>query len=176
MLGYASTGERLHEVCAARLLRAEQESGARDAVLLSGLSRGRQQATSEAELMARSWNGQHRWMFLDRSARSTYGNVVGVAELARRLNVSEVLLVTSGWHTRRVTALLTWALDGTGATFSLATTDERGTPWVRLRELMYHGATRALVRSGRAWPGSAEVAGRSNDISLVAHGSSDVAA
>jgi hypothetical protein len=136
VLGYSdgSPGE-LHRVCAARLRRAEREVKADDIVLLSGWARGRS-ATSEAELMARSWSGgKPRRLLLDQGARSTLGNVLGVARLARSSGVQEVLLVTSSWHARRAGALLRSALRGSGATVAIAATDEHASAGTHAREL-----------------------------------------
>jgi uncharacterized SAM-binding protein YcdF (DUF218 family) len=135
VLGYSRRrGEGIDETCSARLRRAEQEAAAGDVVLLSGWARSGSGA-SEAEQMARSWNGPRHRIVLDRRARSTVGNVVGAASLARTLGASEVILVTSGWHARRAGALLRSALRGSGSTVRLATTDEPGPLGARLREL-----------------------------------------
>jgi uncharacterized SAM-binding protein YcdF (DUF218 family) len=135
VLGYSSRrGEGLHERCSARLRRGEQEARAHDVVLLSGWARGRNGA-SEAEQMARSWNGPRRRIVLDRTARSTVANVAGAATLARKLQAQEVVLVTSSWHAPRAGALLRSALRGSGSTIIVAPTDERGSLGARLREL-----------------------------------------
>jgi uncharacterized SAM-binding protein YcdF (DUF218 family) len=135
VLGYSDgSGEGLHEICAARLRRAEPEAGANDVVLLSGWARGRS-AASEAELMAGSWNAHCRRVVIDDRARSTLGNVVRTAALVRALSVREVVLVTSGWHGRRAAALLRAALRGSSATVTLAVTDERASLGTKLREL-----------------------------------------
>jgi len=80
-------------------------------------------------------DGRSAVVFLDRSARSTYGNAVGTAAAARALGVRDVVLVTSGWHGRRASALLRAALRRTGHRVILAATDEHGTSGARLREL-----------------------------------------
>lgn len=135
VLGYSDgRGEGMHEICAARLRRAERETGANDVVLLSGWARGRS-AISEAELMARSWNADRGRLVIDDSARSTLGNVVRAGALARELSVHEVVLVTSGWHGRRAAALLRAVLRGSSTTVTLAVTDERASRASRLREL-----------------------------------------
>ena len=136
VLGYSdgSTNGRLHPVCAARLVRAAEEVEPGDAVLLSGWTRRRGPA-SEAELIARAWNGRSAKVLLDRDARSTYGNAVGTAAAARALGVREVVLVTSGWHGRRASALLRAALHRTEHRIVVAATDEPGTLRARLREL-----------------------------------------
>ena len=136
VLGFSNGGDAgLHEVCASRLSRAERESETDDIVLLSGWGKGRR-AVPEADLMARAWNGRCRELVLDRRARTTLGNVLGAATLARTLDTREVLLVTSGWHARRAAVLLRAALHGSGSTVRLVATDERGSLRARLRELV----------------------------------------
>ena len=57
VLGFSNgRGQELHSVCAARLARATAEATPGDVVLLSGWARGRK-PVSEADLMARAWNG-----------------------------------------------------------------------------------------------------------------------
>lgn len=132
--GYSDArGAGLHEICARRLRRAEGEAGAHDVVLLTGWAR-RASASSEADLMARSWQGSCRRVVLDRDARSTFGNVSAAAALARAVNASEVLLVTSGWHARRARALLRASLRGSGSAVGVATTDEPPSLGTRIRE------------------------------------------
>lgn len=135
VLGYSDSRERgLHPVCAARLRLAAQDAKAEDTVLLSGWARRKSHA-AEAELMARAWRGRSSAILLDRTARSTYGNVVGVAAAARSLSIGEVVLVTSSWHGRRAATLLRAALRGTGLRVSVSTTEEARAVRPRLREL-----------------------------------------
>jgi hypothetical protein len=135
VLGYSSRREPgLHAVCAARLERAAAETTAEDAVLLTGWSR-RRRRPSEAHLMRGAWTGRARQLLVDPDARSTYGNAVAVARAARRLRATEVVLVTSGWHGRRATALVRAALGDAGAEVRLAGTDEPGRLVDRAREL-----------------------------------------
>jgi uncharacterized SAM-binding protein YcdF (DUF218 family) len=135
VLGYSDRRTHgLHPVCAARLARAEGEARPADTVLLSGWARHRTHAP-EAELMAHAWTSPVRRVILDRNARSTIGNAVGVARAARRANADEVVLVTSGWHGRRAAALARAALFGSGTKVTLATTQEHATRGARLREL-----------------------------------------
>ena len=135
VLGF-STGRRdaLHPVCAARLARAEQEARADDVVLFSGWARGRVPA-AEADLMARAWSSPVRARVVDRRARTTLGNALGVARLARRLGADEVVLVTSSWHGRRAAALVRLALHGTGVRLTVVTSDEEAPFASRPREL-----------------------------------------
>jgi uncharacterized SAM-binding protein YcdF (DUF218 family) len=135
VLGYSdgSTAE-LHRVCAARLERAERSARPDDVVLLSGWARNGSSAP-EADLMARAWRAPVRARVVDRHARTTLGNVMGIARLARKLDADEVVLVTSSWHARRASTLLRAALAGSGASARTATTDEQVTPFRRVREL-----------------------------------------
>lgn len=135
VLGYSRhSGDGLHGICVTRLRRAEREARDGDVVLLSGWAR-KGSAASEADHMARAWAGASRRVVLDGRARSTVGNVLGAAALARRLQAREIVLVTSSWHARRAAVLLRWALRRSGSTVRLATTDERGSIGTRLREL-----------------------------------------
>ena len=110
VLGYSDRGSNgLHEVCANRLRHAEQLVAKDDAVLLSGWSR-RRGSSSEAELMRRAWNGGEVRLIEDTTARTTAGNAASVAEAARRLDATEVTVVTSRWHTFRARALVRAAL------------------------------------------------------------------
>ncbi|HEY7178835.1 MAG TPA: YdcF family protein [Gaiella sp.] len=135
VLGYSDREAAcLHDVCAARLRRAEREARPDDVVLLSGWARNGE-AASEAEHMARAWEGAAQRILLDGRARTTVGNVIGTAALVRRLDAGEVVLVTSRWHARRAGLLLRWALRPSGSTLMLAATDEAGSVGTRLREL-----------------------------------------
>jgi uncharacterized SAM-binding protein YcdF (DUF218 family) len=133
--GYSTAdGDGLHEICARRLRRAEEEAREDDVVLLTGWARGRS-AASEAELMARSWRAPCRRVVVDSSARSTVANVTAAASMARELGARQVVLVTSGWHAGRASALLRAALRGSGAKVEVAVTDERPSVRARCREL-----------------------------------------
>ncbi len=136
VLGY-SEGERegLHPVCAARLARAQQESRPDDVVLFSGWRRNETSGT-EADLMARAWTAPARARIVDRGARTTLGNVIGVGRAARIVHADEVVLVTSSWHGPRAYALARAALLGSHTALRVVTTDEPGTPARALRELL----------------------------------------
>ena len=135
VLGYSEgRTTNLHPVCAARLARAARVVRPDDAVLFSGWAR-RRSASPEADLMARAWTSPARKVMLDRNARSTVGNALGVARAARRVRAQEVVLVTSGWHGRRAYALTRAALFRSRTKVTMATTDEFATPTARLREL-----------------------------------------
>jgi hypothetical protein len=98
VLGYSRRGsDGLHAVCAARLRHAERLTA--DAVLLSGRELGRV-----------SWNGSDLPCVSDTAARNTRQNAEGVAEAARRLGASEVVVVTSRWHAPRARTLVRAAL------------------------------------------------------------------
>jgi uncharacterized SAM-binding protein YcdF (DUF218 family) len=134
VLGYSEGGtEHLHEICEARLRRAEELAGPDDVVLFSGWAR-RGRPVGEAELMAQSWRGHAARVVLDPEARSTLANAVSVAAAAESLGAREVVLVTSGWHGRRAAALLAAALRRSGLEHATALTDERGSVRARWRE------------------------------------------
>ncbi len=134
VLGYSdATTAKLHPVCAARLACAAAEARADDVVLFSGWARGSASAP-EADLMARMWTTPARVRLVDRRARTTLGNAVGVARAARRVGADEVVLVTSRWHARRAAVLVRAALAGSGTVLRVVATDERATPRHGLRE------------------------------------------
>jgi uncharacterized SAM-binding protein YcdF (DUF218 family) len=136
VLGYSDVGGEvaLHPVCAARVASAHAEAGPDDVVLFSGWAR-RGRTASEADLMAAAWSGPTRRRIVDRGARTTLGNAIAVGRAARRLGVSEVVLVTSHWHARRASVLVRAALLGTGATLRVARSTEPRSPARLLREL-----------------------------------------
>jgi DUF218 domain len=112
VLGYSGRrGDALHDVCAARLRHAEQLVDGADAVLLSGWGR-RRNGSGEAGLMRAAWNGGDVPLIEDDKARSTVENAAGVAAAARRLDATEVTVVTSRWHAFRARALVRAALPG----------------------------------------------------------------
>lgn len=105
VLGYSDgRSSELHPVCAARLARAAELAGERDAVLLSGWSR-RSERPAEAELMRRAWQGAAVALHCDEDARITAENAAHAARHARELGVSEVVVVTSSWHRPRARVL-----------------------------------------------------------------------
>ena len=136
VLGYSDRGAPgLHPVCATRLARAEREVSPHDVVLFSGWAR-RGGASAEADLMAHSWSRPVRARIVDRGARTTLGNAIGVGRATRRLEADEVVLVTSSWHARRAGLLVRASLLGSGATLRVVKTDETTTPRHGLRELV----------------------------------------
>ena len=136
VLGYSDrTVTDLHPVCAERLARAAGEARPDDVVLFSGWARRTPDRRSEADLMACSWEAPVRERVVDRDARTTFGNAVGIARVARSLGVHEVVLVTSSWHARRAGALCRAALTGSGTRVRVATTDEPTTARHGIREL-----------------------------------------
>ena len=140
VLGYSDGSEPgLHPICSARLSRAAEVVEPDDVVLFSGWARYGSSA-SEAELMARSWTAPARRVFVDRRAGSTAGNVIGMARVARCLDVDEVVLVTSSWHGRRAGILARAALARSGVRLEVVTAHESPVPATRLRELACWGA------------------------------------
>lgn len=136
VLGYSDRGAPgLHPVCATRLARAEREASPHDVVLFSGWAR-RGSASAEADLMALSWSGPVGARIVDRGARTTLGNAIGVGRATRRLEADEVVLVTSSWHAKRAGFLVRASLLGSGATLRVVKTDEPSTPLHGLRELV----------------------------------------
>lgn len=145
VLGYSDgRSDELHPVCSARLERAAEVVEPGDAVLFSGWAR-RGSAATEAELMARAWRTRVRRVFVDRGARSTAGNAIGIARAAQALGAAEVVLVTSSWHGRRAHTLARAALAGSGATLELITTDEAPRASTRARELACWGLVPVLA-------------------------------
>jgi uncharacterized SAM-binding protein YcdF (DUF218 family) len=145
VLGYSEDGgTSLHPVCEARLERAAAIARPDDVVLLSGWSR-RGASASEAELMAHAWAGAGRRLLLDRGARTTAGNAIGVGRAARALRADEVVVVTSDWHGRRAQALVRAALAGTGTRIDLATVSGAGHRGSRTRELACWAAVPVLA-------------------------------
>jgi hypothetical protein len=134
VLGYSNGSRSLHEVCAARLRRAEVEARAGDVVLLSGWSRRRGRPT-EAELMARAWRGPQVELLVGHDARTTFGNALDAARSAVASRVDELVLVTSSWHLPRAAALVRAALRDEPITLSLAPADGPESRRMRVREL-----------------------------------------
>ena len=133
ILGYSNWRTRgLHELCAQRLQHAERLAADGDTVLLSGWSR-RRGHSSEAELMRRAWNGGETQLIEDATARSTRENAVSVAEAARRVGATDVMVVTSRWHAYRARTLVRAALPG--ATVEASSPDGRPPLSVLVREL-----------------------------------------
>lgn len=136
VLGYSDRpAAELHPVCAARLARAELETTPEDVVLFSGWARDGH-AAAEADLMASSWTPRARRRVVDRGARTTLGNAIGVGRAARRYGVDEVVLVTSHWHARRAAVLVRTALGGTRIPVRVASTEEPTPPGRAVRELV----------------------------------------
>jgi uncharacterized SAM-binding protein YcdF (DUF218 family) len=107
VLGYSAwRGADLHPVCAARLAVAGELASEEDTILLSG--------RPEAHLMRRAWAGPGERVLYDDHARVTAESAAHVARLARELEASEVVIVTSWWHCRRAAFLFRRALRGSG--------------------------------------------------------------
>jgi len=127
VLGYSDgSGTELHPVCAARLARGESEARADDVVLFSGWAR--RGPNAEADLMASSWTAPTRRKLVDRGARTTLGNAIGVGRAARKLGVDEVVLVTSRGHARRAALLTRASLRGSGASVRVVEADAADLP------------------------------------------------
>jgi uncharacterized SAM-binding protein YcdF (DUF218 family) len=110
VLGYsARRSDGLHAVCTARLRHAQQLAAADDTVLLSGWAR-RRNGAGEAELMRTAWKGADVRLISDATARNTRENAARVAETARRLGASEIVVVMSRWHAFRARTLVRAAL------------------------------------------------------------------
>ena len=134
VLGYSDgTTAELHPVCGGRLQRAAALTRPDDVVLFSGWRRGQAVAT-EADLMASRWTAPARACLVDREARTTLGNAVAVARAARRLDVDEVVIVTSHWHAKRAGVLVRAALAGSGARIRVVAAAEQTPRGHRLRE------------------------------------------
>jgi uncharacterized SAM-binding protein YcdF (DUF218 family) len=112
VLGYSRGGAgALHPICAERLAYAQTIAAGSHAVILSGLP--------EAELMRDSWAGPEVELVVDAAARSTAENTRNIAADARELGADELVVVTSPWHRRRVSALMRAALVGSGIELSV---------------------------------------------------------
>jgi uncharacterized SAM-binding protein YcdF (DUF218 family) len=135
VFGYSVRGtDGLHPLCLLRLRHAEELAAGADAVVLSGWSR-HGSGFAEAEHMRDAWQGPDLRLICDTTARNTMQNAVGVAALARELDVDEVVVVTSEWHAHRASTLVRAALGDAG--ISVRTSSPRGRPRPRLlaREL-----------------------------------------
>ena len=107
VLGYSRRrSDGMHDVCAERLRHAEGLDA--DAILLTG----------EAELMRPAWSGADVPIYPDGAARNTRENAAGIAEAARRLDASDVVVVTSRWHAFRARTLARAAMRGVTVTSS----------------------------------------------------------
>ena len=106
VLGYSDGGPPvLHGLCAERLAHAEHVALSTDAVLFSGWG-NRRNSVAEAELMRDAWNGPGVRLIADSAPRNTMENATSVADAARRLNVTAVIVVTSWWHAFRARLLV----------------------------------------------------------------------
>jgi uncharacterized SAM-binding protein YcdF (DUF218 family) len=135
VLGYsARRSDGLHAVCAARLRHAEQLADGADTVLLSGWAR-RRNGAGEAELMRTAWNGTDVRLISDATARNTRENAARVAETARRLGASEIVVVTSRWHAFRARTLVRAALRAPSVRVETSAPAGRPPPRLMAREL-----------------------------------------
>jgi DUF218 domain len=114
VLGYSNRAPAgLHDVCAARLARAAEVTTPADVVVLSGWART-PGSPPEAELMRAAWHGVAGEVVVDPDARSTVENLANALDDVRRVDATEVLIVTSSWHARRAKAAMRWLVRGTG--------------------------------------------------------------
>jgi uncharacterized SAM-binding protein YcdF (DUF218 family) len=138
VLGYSNGGrDGIHPVCAARLARAAELSTDADVVVLSGWSRV-PGTRSEAELMARAWQGRAAELVVDPDARTTAENAANALDDIRRTAADEVVVVTSSWHAPRAGAAFRWLLRGRGIRLSTASPAGR--------------SVRATLRELALWP------------------------
>jgi uncharacterized SAM-binding protein YcdF (DUF218 family) len=135
VLGYSRPGDTaLHPVCARRLAQAERIATGARAVALSGYAR-RHMPAGEAELMREAWGRNDVEVILDTTSRTTAANAAAIARIASRLDVAEVVAVTSGWHAPRARALLRAALAGSEIAVSVSSPADAPEPLLVLREL-----------------------------------------
>jgi uncharacterized SAM-binding protein YcdF (DUF218 family) len=135
VLGYsARRSDGLHAVCAERLRHAEQLAAGADTVLLSGWAR-RRNGAGEAELMRNAWQGADVRLIADVTARNTRENAARVAETARRLAASEIVVVTSRWHAFRARTLVRALLREPGVLVQTASPAGRPPVTLLAREL-----------------------------------------
>jgi uncharacterized SAM-binding protein YcdF (DUF218 family) len=155
VLGY-SNGARdgLHPVCAARLTKAAELSTDADVVVFSGWSKV-PGTRSEAELMARAWQGRAAELVVDPDARTTAENAANALDDIRRAAALEVVVVTSGWHAARARAAFRWLLRGSHIHVTVASPPGRSRR-VSLRELaLWPLLPVQLYRASRPRRGSA---------------------
>lgn len=154
VLGYSrGRGERLHPICAARLVHGERVAGDASAVILSGWARRRSRGASEAELMRAAWAGPDVLLVCDPDARTTADNAANVAEAARRLGADELVVVTSRWHRPRVRVLLRQALHTTEIRVTVEAGEGPAPPLVLAREAACLAALPLQLRRARRSPG-----------------------
>jgi hypothetical protein len=128
VLGYSPRRvDGMHDICAQRLRHAETLEA--DAVLLSG----------ESDVMEPQWAGPDVPLLTDGDARNTRQNAAGIAKAARRLNATEVVLVTSRWHAFRARLLVRSVLPGV----SVSSSSPPGRPPLTL--LVREGACLAIL-------------------------------
>jgi hypothetical protein len=84
--------------------------------------------------MASSWTAPTRGKLVDRGARTTLGNAIGVGRAARKLGVDEVVLVTSPRHVRRAALLVRASLRGSGTSVRVVAAEGADEP-AGLREI-----------------------------------------
>jgi uncharacterized SAM-binding protein YcdF (DUF218 family) len=136
VLGYSGRGHHgLHDVCGERLSHAERLAEPGDVVLLSGWAR-HGDGGGESELMREAWNGPEVQLIADSTARNTRENAVEVAQAARWVSATEVVVVTSGWHAQRARALVRAALGTPGVPVESSSPPGAGPVTLLARELL----------------------------------------
>jgi uncharacterized SAM-binding protein YcdF (DUF218 family) len=111
--------------------------------------------------MRTAWNGPDVKLIADGIARNTRENAAGVAETARRLGASEIVVVTSRWHAFRAGTLVRAALMDSGVRVQTSSPLGRAPVQLVARELIclaalpYHlvrlrAPRRRGVRPGKA--------------------------
>ena len=156
VLGYSPRrSSRLDPVCSARVERACAIARDGDLVVLSGWSR-HPGVEAEAQLMARAWHGAQVELVKETDSRHTAGNAAAVSEVARASPATELVLVTSWWHSPRATVLVRAALRGSGVQVRTVGAPSRASVGLLGRELLCLAALpvqllglRRATRNGR---------------------------
>jgi len=136
VLGYSGRDtSKLHPICAGRLAHAQELARDGETVILSGWAR-HPSGTSEADLMRNAWPASGVVLVSDRTAGTTAGNAANVTAAAEELGASELVVVTSRWHRRRVEILFRSALRGRRVRLRVEGVPGPSPPAVLARELV----------------------------------------
>jgi len=130
----------MHAICAARLAAAEAIAEGATAVVFSG--------ESEADLMHEAWTGPVVPLLTDHDSRTTAENARAIAAAARELGATQVVAVTSSWHSRRAAILLRAALDA-DIRLEMAPATGSRPPRLLAREAACYAALPVQLRSAR---------------------------
>ena len=86
-----------------------------------GIGHGQTDGPSEAEIAARiaerDYQRPLRW--IETGSRDTRENAVRSVSMLERENLSEIILVTHGWHMRRSLKVFQWSVDRQGGAINL---------------------------------------------------------